>query len=224
MKSLLSLLLLLPVLLFSQNNKVEGRKYVTYISNACKGNFSSYFYKELEFKKDTIIISDFHTRDNGSADTKYYTKSVKYKYTIEKENIAIIGSEIKSVKIQEHSLVTNSNQIFNEVSSKLNGKKYAGCHGFSCNKTIGGGYMSSNCMIFDFSEKTVTVTFYEKRSNSEEKYSLLSNVYSYEIKDNIIYIEKIIYKTIAIEDNRIIAKDEGYNGEFKDLVFDEIKR
>lgn len=208
--------------LFSQD-KVEGNKYVAYLNNACKGDFSSFFYKELDFKKDTVAISDFHTRDNEPEGIKHYTKSIKYKYSIKNKNILIEGSEIKNIQIQEHSLKTDRNVIFTEVNLKLNGKKYAGCHGQSCHKVIGGGYMSSDCLFFDFSEKTVAITSYQKRSDLDGKHNQITNVYSYKEENNSIHIENFTYKTFLIDGNHIIAKESSNNEELENLVFDEIK-
>lgn len=98
-------ILLFSLSLFSQN--FTGKKFVAYLGNKCGGNFSSFFYKELDFIKDSVTITDFQLHDNEMFYKRLYVVSKEYSYKVKNHAIIIKDSKFGDIKINDDVLETN---------------------------------------------------------------------------------------------------------------------
>ena len=121
------------ILLFStiiNSQSLIGKKYVAYLGNKCGGEFSSFFYTELNFENDNVFISNYYTNDIGDKNLKNITESKKYNYKIEKNYLTIIGAKYEIIEITSNQLKSKQ-LIFNEITesnikifyNKVNGGK-----------------------------------------------------------------------------------------------------
>jgi hypothetical protein len=97
-------ILLFSLSFYSQN--VTGKKFVAYLGNKCGDNFSSFFYKEFDFKKDSVTVTDYQLHDNEMFYKRLYVVPKEYSYKIEYNNIIIKDSEFEEIKINDDVLVT----------------------------------------------------------------------------------------------------------------------
>ncbi len=122
MKKIILILILLCTTVINSQNLV-GKKYVAYLGNKCGGNFSSFFYTELDFKINKVIETNYLLQDIGDINKRQLTKFNEYDYKIENKYLIIIGSKYEKIEILKDQLKTpsltfkiiNDNQI-NKVS------------------------------------------------------------------------------------------------------------
>lgn len=94
--------------LSSNSQNVTDKKFVAYLGNKCGGNFSSFFYKELDFKRDSVTVTDYQLHDNEPFYKRLYIVSKKYSYKAKDDIITIKDSEFGAIKIKDDVLITKT--------------------------------------------------------------------------------------------------------------------
>jgi hypothetical protein len=212
----------------NKKNILNRTFIATLEANICKGDFSSSFFRELTFEKDVVIVADFYTRSNAIPDFRFYTKYEKYPYKVVKGKIVIDCPDKESLKLKEHLRIVNrkqiiessKGQIFTEFVFDVRGKVYEGCNGLSCEKTVNGGFTSSDCLKFGFGDRYVHITTYQKNydSNKETKTDGVTKSYLYERIGNKVIINGFVYPTVYVDTNQLYIT--GFNNE--NLTFKRI--
>jgi hypothetical protein len=113
------------------SQSLVGKKYVAYLGSKCGGEFSSFFYTELNFKNDTVIVSNYFTDDFRITNQKEFTGTEKFNYKIENKYLTIIGSKYDKFEIKDKKLKTGKvifeivaeNQLIKIFYKKINGGK-----------------------------------------------------------------------------------------------------
>ena len=92
--------------------------FTAYNGNVCKGKFTSYFYKQLEFvDKKTVKIVDYQKRNFHDVENVVDNQGKEYIYKIKNNRIAIIGTDLQEIKIDNDKLICNG-LIFKIVKRK----------------------------------------------------------------------------------------------------------
>ena len=104
-KIILILTLLFTTIINSQS--LVGKKYVAYLGNKCGGEFSSFFYTELNFGKDKVLVSNYLKQDIGDKSLKQFTETKEYSYKIKNKFLTIEGSKYEKIEILNKKLKTN---------------------------------------------------------------------------------------------------------------------
>ena len=81
MKKIIFILILLSSTIINSQSLI-GKKYIAYLGNKCGGEFSFFFFTELNFENDIVIVSNYFTNDIGDNNAKEFTEPKKYNYKI----------------------------------------------------------------------------------------------------------------------------------------------
>ena len=220
MKKIIFILILLFTTIINSQSLI-GKKYVAYLGNKCGGEFSSFFYTELNFENDNVFISNYYTNDIGDKSLKNITESKKYNYKIEKNYLTIIGGKYEIIDITNNQLKSKQ-LIFNEITesnikifyNKVNGGK-DGLYSkleitIDSTKYQNGGNIPRYKR--EFSEKTNKLLWQkltEKLDITEfKKLDLINNtICSYCLNEEIIIqVDKLKYKILNPYQNIINKK------------------
>jgi hypothetical protein len=198
-----------------------GKKYIAYLGNKCGGEFSSFFFTELNFENDIVLVSDYFTNDIGDTNEKEFTESKKYNYKIENNYLTIIGSKYDGIEITNNQLKSNKlifkivteNQTLKIFYSEVNGGK----DGLYTKLEI-----TVDSIKYQYGGNIVQKRVYSEKTNKQLWQKLIDNldinelkridqipseVYSYGLNTEIIIeIDKLKFKIVNPKQNNIDKK------------------
>ncbi|WP_367754530.1 hypothetical protein [Flavobacterium sp. WC2430] len=217
MKKIIFILILLFSTIINSQSLI-GKKYIAYLGNKCGGEFSSFFFTELNFQNDIVFISDYFTNDIGDTNAKEFTESKKYNYKIENNYLTIIGSKYDRIEITNNQLKSNNlifkivteNQTLKIFYSEVNGGK-DGLYSkleitIDSTKYQNGGNIRFKRESSEKTNKQLWQKLIEKLDVNEFKKldQIIPKIYSYGLNEEIIIeIDNMKYKILNPNQNII---------------------
>jgi hypothetical protein len=104
---------------FINSQSLVGKKYVAYLGNKCGGEFSSFFYTELNFEKDKVLVSNYIKQDIGDRNLKQFIETKEYCYKVKNKFLTIVGSKYEKIEILNNKL-KNNQLIFDLIITNKN--------------------------------------------------------------------------------------------------------